>query len=425
MKKHFFRILTATVLSMALIFSMMPAAFAAPDCTLSAESAILIDANTGEVLFEKDADTRRAPASMTKMMTAILACEKLDMDQTVKVSKHVKTIGGSAVGLKVNEKIKVRDLMGAMLVYSANDCAVCLAEAVSGSEEEFGKLMTQRAKELGCTNTTFKNPSGLDADGHMSTARDMAIIARKAISFPEIANVVDKGTYQMHKTNKRDVMTVGSTDRLLFDDYSWITVNGKSRHPYYKYAKGIKTGFTDKAGGCLASYAVKGDQEIISVVMKSTDMKRFSNAIKLLDYGFDNFDAVKVVKKGDIVETAKVKGGKEKKVELYSDAEFITMAEKGTKGNAKVKVELNEIIKAPIKKGDKLGKANIVIGDEVVGTVNLKASESIEQSFFGKISDSFILKAIIVIILLAIAAFIIMVARANRLKKKRAANRKR
>lgn len=425
MKNRKCRIILAALLSLALIFSMTSEVFAAPACSLSAESAILIDANTGEVLFEKDADTKRAPASMTKMMTAILVCENLKMDDVVKVSKHVKTIGGSAVGLKVNEKIKVQDLLGAMLVYSANDCAVCLSEAVSGSEEEFGKLMTKRAEELGCTNTTFKNPSGLDADGHMSTARDMAIIAKKAMEFPEIAAVVSEGTYQMHKTNKRDVMTVGTTDRLLFDTYSWITVNGKSRHPYYKYAKGIKTGFTDKAGGCLASYAVKGNQELISVVMKSTDMKRFSNAIKILDWGFDNFDAVKLVEKGDIVDTAKVKGGKEKKVEAYAVDNYYAMAEKGTKGNAKVQVAFNEIVKAPIKKGDKIGKANIVVNDEVVGSVALKAATDVEQSVWGKISDHVLIKIILIIALIALLAFIVLMLIRSKNKKKRATKVKR
>ncbi len=422
MNHRLFRSMLSIVLALSLIISMT--VISSAEVASEAQSAILIDANTGEVLFEKDADTQRRPASMTKMMTAILTVENLDMDQKLTISKHVTTIGGSALGLKKNEKIKVRDVLGVMLVYSANDCAVALAEGVAGSEEKFAEMMTERAKELGCTNTTFKNPSGLDAKGHMSTARDMALIAKEAMKHQEIRDIVANPTYQTTKTNKREQVSVLTTDRLLYDSLSWIEVNGKSRHPYYKYAKGIKTGYTEKAGGCLASYAVKNDEELISVVMKAEAMTRFSSAIELLEYGFDNYENIELVRQGDIIGSAKVKGGKARKVEAYADRSYQALAANGTKGNAKTEIVFNEIIRAPIKKGDKLGKVNIVLGDQVVGSVNLKAANSVEQSFWGKICVHSVLKALMILAGLLVAALAALVAFKGRKRKKLSKNPK-
>lgn len=391
--------------------------FASDGPRLKAESAILVDAYTGDVLYEKDADKQREPASMTKMMTAILVVENLDLDEKVTVSKHVTAIGGSAIGLKKNEKVIVRDLLGAMLVYSANDCAVALAEAISGSEAEFGKLMTKKAEELGCTGTVFKNPNGLHQDGHVSTAKDMAIIARKAISYPEIAEIVQMTTYQMKKTNKRPEVTVGSSDRLLFDTYSWITVNGKSRHPYYKYAKGIKTGYTPEAGGCLATYAVKGKKQLISVVMMSTDMKRFADAIKLLEYGFDSFHAVKAVAEGDEFDSVKVKGGKVKEAGVVASESSYVMA--ADDKDVTLKTEFDDNINAPVKKGDKVGVCRIYRCGEEVDQVVLKAAEDVEQTFLARLFSNRLFKYLAIAAVLILAAVGTLLIKTELKKKKR------
>lgn len=381
MKRRFKTIAAACLVSVfafLLVFGSYNTA-CADELKLKGKAAILIDAHTGEVLYEKNADRRLRPASMTKMMTAILVVENLKYDDVVTVSKYVTTIDGSALGLKKGEKILVEDLLNVMMVYSANDCAVALAEAVSGSVEEFAALMNRRAEELGCTGTHFVNPNGLDDDNHYSTAADMAIIARKAMEYDEIREIVRKTTYQTHKTNKREVLTVGSTDRLLFDTYSWINVSGKSRHPYYKYAVGIKTGYTDIAGGCMAADAVKGDEEYISIVMKSTAFDRFADSIELLEYGFDNFRTVSAVSEGQ-TQTVRVKAGKKKGIEAAAAADIKTAVSEGSSGD-EITTEVNiERIKAPVREGDIVGSITAYKDGKVIGSTDLVSCENVSLS---------------------------------------------
>lgn len=381
MKRRFKTIAAACLVSVfafLLVFGSYNTA-CADELKLKGKAVILIDAHTGEVLYEKNADRRLRPASMTKMMTAILVVENLKYDDVVTVSKYVTTIDGSALGLKKGEKILVEDLLNVMMVYSANDCAVALAEAVSGSVEEFAALMNRRAEELGCTGTHFVNPNGLDDDDHYSTAADMAIIARKAMEYDEIREIVRKTTYQTHETNKREVLTVGTTDRLLFDTYSWINVSGKSRHPYYKYAVGIKTGYTDIAGGCMAAGAVKGDEEYISIVMKSTAFDRFADSIELLEYGFDNFRTVYAVSEGQ-TQTVRVKAGKKKEIEAAAAADIKTAVSEGSSGD-EITTEVNiERIKAPVREGDIVGSITAYKDGKEIGSTDLVSCESVSLS---------------------------------------------
>lgn len=395
MKKEYLKRIVAILMAFTVVMVMCLAApissyAAEPNFKLKGNAAILVDARTGEVLYEKNADKKYRPASMTKMMTAILVCENIeDMSEKTKVSKYVTTIGGSAIGLKKNEEISIDALLHAMLVYSANDCAVALAEAVSGSVEEFAKLMNSKAEELGCTHTHFVNPNGLDDDGHVSTARDMAIIARKAMEYDVIRDTVKMTTYQIPKTNKRKSVTVGTTDRLLWDTYNWINVNGESRHPYYKYAVGIKTGYTDLAGGCLACKAVKGNEEYISVVMHSTAFDRFADSIEIMEWAFDNFDRVTVVKKGDEKGEAEVKGGKESTVSAVAKKKLSICVENGDEGYDE-NIEWNDV-EAPVKQGDVVGKLIITQGDTEKGTVELVAASDVEESIIAKIMKNEIL----------------------------------
>lgn len=367
-----------SVFAFLIVFGNLETAFA-DELKLKGKAAVLIDAHTGEVLYEKNADKRYRPASMTKMMTAILVVENLECDDVVTVSKYVTTIDGSALGLKKGEKMLVEDLLNVMMIYSANDCAVALAEAVSGSVEEFAELMNKRAEELGCTGTHFANPNGLDDDNHYSTAEDMAIIARKAMEYDTIREIVRRTTYQTHETNKREVLTVGSTDRLLFDTYSWINVNGKSRHPYYKYAVGIKTGYTDLAGGCMAADAVRGDEEYISIVMKSTAFDRFADSIELLEYGFDNYKTVEAVTEGQ-TETVRVRSGKKREITAAAAADVKTAVSEESSGD-EITTEVNiERIKAPVKEGDIVGSITVYKDGEQIGSTDLAACESVSLS---------------------------------------------
>ena len=395
-------VLMAFCVVMVMCLAVPVSSYAAePNFKLKAKSAILVDARTGEVLYEKHADKKYRPASMTKMMTAILVCENVqDMSEKTKVSKYVTTIGGSAIGLKKNEEISIDALLHAMLVYSANDCAVALAEAVAGSVEDFADMMNKRAEELGCTNTHFVNPNGLDDDGHVSTARDMAIIARKAMEYEVIRDTVKMSTYQIPKTNKRKSVTVGTTDRLLWDTYNWINVNGESRHPYYKYAVGIKTGYTDLAGGCLACKAVKGDEEYISIVMHSTAFDRFADSIEIMEWAFDSFDRKTVAKKSEEKGEAQVKGGKESTVTAVAEKKLSICIENGNESYDE-NIEWIDV-KAPVKQGDVVGKLIVTQGDTEKGTVNLVAAQDVEQSFVAKILENQIILIGIGIVLLLI-----------------------
>lgn len=406
-------ILTAA-LTLTAVFGGVQTGYAA-ELKLKGKSAVLIDAGTGEILYEKNADEQLRPASMTKMMTAILVCENLQPDDIVTVSKYVTTIDGSALGLKKGEKITVEDLLNVMLIYSANDCAVALAEAVSGSVEEFAALMNKRAEELGCTGTHFVNPNGLDADGHVSTARDMAIIAKKAMEIPEIREIVQRTTYQIHKTNKRDVLAVGTTDRLLFDTYSWINVNGKSRHPYYKYAIGIKTGYTDRAGGCMAAAAVKGDEEYISIVMKSTAFDRFADSIELLEYGFDNFDRYKAVSAGDSYDV-KVKKGKEKTVRAEAEEDVSAVIEEGADTDSITCEVTYEENRAPVKKGDVVGTVTVFKDGSETGSTRLIASENVSRSILKTVFAS---PWIYIAAVSAFVCYIAYISVRSRIRKKR------
>lgn len=412
MKDIYIRRITSAILLLVMaasVFVMPQSSYGNDKLKLKAKSAILVDAGTGEVLYEKNPDQKLAPASMTKMMTAILVVENLDMDDIVTVSKYVTTIDGSALGLKKGEKITVEDLFNVMLVYSANDCAVALAEAVSGSVEEFSELMNKRAKELGCTGSNFLNPNGLNVKGHYSTAQDMAKIARKAMEYEEIRNAVKQTTYQTHKTNKRKVLTVGTTDRLLFDTYSWINVNGRSTHPYYKYAVGIKTGYTPQAGGCLAAKAVKGKEEYISIVIKSTAFDRFADTIELLEYGFDNFDSYMAVEE-DYSEIAPVKKGKKNNVEAGAKngiSTCISCEEDKDKIKSVIAWEEN---KAPIAEGQKVGTITVMKDEKEIGKTDLIAMESVEKSMVKTIITSPLLYAVLILV----SVFIVTAMRKRR-----------
>lgn len=400
--KKIITVLMAFCVVMVMCLAVPVSSYAAePNFKLKAKSAILVDARTGEVLYEKHADKKYRPASMTKMMTAILVCENVqDMSEKTKVSKYVTTIGGSAIGLKKNEEISIDALLHAMLVYSANDCAVALAEAVAGSVEDFADMMNKRAEELGCTNTHFVNPNGLDDDGHVSTARDMAIIARKAMEYEVIRDTVKMSTYQIPKTNKRKSVTVGTTDRLLWDTYNWINVNGESRHPYYKYAVGIKTGYTDLAGGCLACKAVKGNEEYISIVMHSTAFDRFADSIEIMEWAFDSFGRKTVAEKSEEKGEAQIKGGKESTVTAVAEKKLSICIENGNESYDE-NIEWIDV-KAPVKQGDVVGKLIVTQGDTEKGTVNLVAAQDVEQSFIAKIMENQIILIGIGIVLLLI-----------------------
>lgn len=252
------------------------------------ESAILIEPDTGTVLYEKDPDSKRYPASITKIMTALLTLENCKMDEEVVYSKkniNSLTSEDSNIECKIGEKMKVKDCLYALMLSSANETATALAEHISGSTEAFSELMNQRAKEIGVTGTHFANANGLHDDNHYVTASDMAKIMAEAIKYPTFIDVIHTTTYTIPANNKRkEPYQSVQRHMMLFPTSQYYDAD----------VIGGKTGYTDQAGKCLVTYAKRGNVSLISVVLKSEGDTVFVDTKKLLDYGFDNFSFVNV-----------------------------------------------------------------------------------------------------------------------------------
>ena len=252
------------------------------------ESAILIEPDTGTVLYEKDPNSKRYPASITKIMTALLTLENCKMNEEVVYSKkniNSLTIEDSNIGCKIGEKMKVKDCVYALMLSSANETATALAEHISGSTQAFSELMNQRAKEIGVTGTHFANANGLHDENHYVTASDMAKIMSEAIKYPAFLDVIHSTTYTIPANNKRkEPYQSVQRHMMLFPTSQYYDAD----------VIGGKTGYTDQAGKCLVTYAKRGNVSLISVVLKSNGDVVFEDTKKLLDYGFNNFSFVNV-----------------------------------------------------------------------------------------------------------------------------------
>lgn len=317
--------------------------------TKTAESAILIEASTGKVLYEHNADTKLAPASMTKMMTLLLTMENIDngvlkMNDKVVVSKNASSMGGSQVYLEENSEYKISDMIKAVSIASGNDAAVVLAEAIGGNVSNFVKMMNERAKELGLDNTNFVNPYGLDDKDHYSSARDMAAIARELLKHDTILKYTS--VYEDHlKKNDGTSIWMVNTNKLV---------------RFYNGVDGLKTGFTDNAGYCMTATGMWNDLRLIAVVMREpTSDDRNKDVISMLNYGKSNYRFKKVLNRNKSIGKIKINLGKKEveKVYLKDDVSYLYKAnEKVPKFSYKIK--LNKV-KAPLKKDSVVGIANI------------------------------------------------------------------
>jgi D-alanyl-D-alanine carboxypeptidase (penicillin-binding protein 5/6) len=337
---------------------------------VSAPSAILIDAATGRVLYEKNADEKRYPASTTKVMTGLLAVEHGKMDEVVTIGKNppLVEIGSSQIYLVPDEQLTMDQLLYALMLESANDAAVAIAEHISGSVEEFAKLMNSKAKELGATNTNFVNPNGLHNDNHYTTARDLAMIAKYAMTLDKFRSVVKEVKYTIPKTNKQDERNyITNSNKLIWKTYD------KFR---YEYATGIKTGYTVKAKQCLVGGAKKGDMELISVVMSAEGQNIYSDTVALFEYGFANFENVGILKKDQIATSVSV-NGVEEKLNLLAAEDFSLMLSQAERDKVKTEIKTLEDINEPVQKGEVLGKMLVYLDGKEVKTINLLASVEI------------------------------------------------
>lgn len=418
---------------MVLLVSQVVPAFAyidEPDIT--SKSAVLIDGKTKEVLYEHNKDEIRTPASLTKMMTAMLIVENLKMDTVVIVPKEATGITGNNMELKKGEKITVEQLLDAMLVFSANDAAIALALQVSDTLEDFYKLMNEKAKEIGCKTTNFISPNGLTNDiKHHSTAYEMALIAREAMKDKTIRSVVKKTSCIIPATNKSKERKFKSTNRLLYDTKHKFKIDGDEYTIKYKYATGIKTGMMNSSGNCLAAGALKEETELISVVLGSgDDLTRFEESKEILMFGMDNYKTYEVAAPKEYVAKVKVKHGSKLRVETYAkEGAYVTIPKDADETIVTSKVIMNEDIKAPIKAGTVVGTIELSSGGDVVGTEDLVISESVKEggpwTYIG-ISDRMMLIIVGIILIIIILTIIKKSHRKKkRLKKEEAMKRAR
>lgn len=345
---------------------------------IQAPSAILMEAKTGTVIYEKNPDEIRSPASITKIMTLLLAFEaleagKIHLEDEVTTSAYAKTMGGSQVFLEEGEIQTVDTLLKCIAVASGNDASVCMAEYIGGTESEFVNLMNQKAAELGMTNTHFMDCCGLsNSDDHYTTARDVAIMSRELITkYPQ---VFDYTTIWMeditHVTQKGEsTFTLSSTNKLL---------------KQYPYANGLKTGSTDKAKYCLSATALKEDVQLIAVVMAAPDYKvRFEDCKNMLNYGFAKvhfYQDEKVQNLGPVP----VKKGVDTIANVEYEKEFVYLDLEGNDVKQITKKEwIPEWVEAPMKKGDKVGRVTYYLGEKEIGEVNLVVSQDLIKAGFG------------------------------------------
>ena len=349
---------------------------AAAEPTVLADSAILIEASTGRILWEKNSDEKREPASMTKMLTGVLALEKLDPLTPVNLDQEAVLTEATSLGWSATDSLNSRDMINAVMVVSENGGAVALAHAIAGTTEKFADMMNEKAKNLGCKSTHFVNPNGLPDSNHYSTAADMARIAMYCMKNPDFREIVCKQHASVHWLNPKDKsMELSNTNELLYG------FNG---------ANGIKTGYTMAAGGCLAASAKRGEIELIAIVMHSPgNESRFTDAANLLNYGFERVRMVNGINKDRMEKIVLVRGGKRAtlRVALENSFDFPLMTGEDAK-LFKVTYDIPKIIDAGtgIEKGTILGEAVLNYDGKPVARLPLIARESVDEGFsFGSL----------------------------------------
>ncbi len=339
-----------------------------PKLEIKAQSAVLMDVNTGTVLYEMNKDEKRSPASVTKIMTLLLVFEAIDegkikYEDMVTVSENAAPMGGSQIFLEPGETMSVDELIKSVVVASANDGAVALAEYVGGSEESFVYMMNKRARELGMNNTYFENATGLDDDTtlHLTTAYDIALMSRELLSHEKITEY----TTIWMDTVRNGEFGLSNTNKLI---------------RFYRGATGLKTGSTSKAGFCISASAKREDMHLIAVIMGSdSSAERNASASKLLDYGFANYEIYRNVEKE--IEPIKVKRGKSETVNAKYE-NFEILVPKGNKNKVTFEIKIDENISAPLEKGSKVGRITYSLNGEIIGEKDLVAVNDVEKMNF-------------------------------------------
>lgn len=338
---------------------------------LESPSAILIEQSTGQVLYAHNIHEQLRPASVTKVMSLLLIMEqvdsgKLSLSDQISCSQNATSMGGSQIWLDTRETLSVSDMLKAICVVSANDCVVAMAEHIAGSEEAFVEMMNKKAKELGMNDTTFKNCHGIDEDGHVTSSYDIALMSRELLT--------KHPTITQYTTIWMDSLREGKSE----------LVNTNKLIRNYKGATGLKTGSTSLALFNLSASATRDDLSLIAVVMKSpSSATRFSEAEKLLNYGFNTFSFKQFAKKGDILKEVNVNKGINETVNCIYESDSGVLLEKGQDKNVTQEITLEENVSAPIYEGQKLGEVKYLLNNSVIATSNIVAQNNVDKiSFF-------------------------------------------
>lgn len=392
---------------------------AAPDApTLNAEAALLVSPDSGMVLYEKNADERRYPASTTKIMTALIVLENVtDLSETVTAEasdfEHV-TADSSNADIKEGEVVTVEDLLYALMLPSANEAAYMLARHVGGTWENFVDMMNERAAELGCTGTHFSNPCGLHEDDHYSTARDLYKIGYAAMQDETFANIVNTVQHKMAKTNMHEERKIYTTNMLIFSSYAAYA---------YPYCQGIKTGHTSEAGNCFVGYAEYGDAKLYSVVMGCDDQSKeypeiaasFTDTSALCKWGFEKFTSKTIVQQGDtIVEIGVNLSTDTDRLVLTTKADLVSLVPADIDMDALLKgavITAPDEVNAPIKAGDVIGSVTYSYGGVDYGTVELVALSDVEVSqvlYYADKLSHFFQSTVFKVILIVLAVFVVL-----------------
>lgn len=330
--------------------------------TVVGEAAVLMDAQTGQILYQKNANEQMYPASTTKMLTALIALQLGELDETVTVSREASITEGSAIWLKEGEQLTLEDLLYALMLNSANDAAVAIAQHLAGSVEDFSQLMNTKAKEWGAKNSNFTNPHGLPDEQHYTTAYDLAVIARQAVRNKDFMQIAGTKTKTISRADPEDLSYLINHNRLLWN---------------YEGTIGIKTGYTTVAQQCIVAAAQRDNRELIAVVLKTQGLNIWRDTTALLDYGFNHYQLHQLLDKGTVVGESSVKYSKQA-IALIAGQDVYYNFPADHQPKIEKKINLNTPV-APIAKGQVLGQLEIYDGDQLLKTIDLLAGSEVKR----------------------------------------------
>ncbi len=424
--KKFLYFLIASIVSVTTFSSPISSFADSDDVSISSPNSVVLDYETGKVLYEKNGNKKIYPASTTKIWTAYLVIKHVEnLDTPIEVTED-PNVDGSSMYLEKGEIFTVKELLQGLLIHSSNDAAELLAKYVSGTIEDFAELMNKEAKAIGAENTHFNNPHGLPDQKHYTTAYDMALMARVAMSNELIREIVNTKSITFKESNtptsRRFVTRVFTNTNKFLNSNEEIMYKGKLTDVKYDIVDGIKTGYTDDAGRCLLTSAVKDNMRVITAVFKDTGMDVYVDSRTLIDYAFDNYYSQTIINKDDYADTKRVLFTKQKELFYQPEYNYKLVLEKGTNASDEYTADTNLDYKLPIKKGDKVGTLDIYNGKTLEKSIPLIAENDL-NSVFGFITENQTVKYSIRLLLALGTLFIIFVI--SRILKKRRIRKRR